>query len=410
MLVMSAPSLRAHTIPPEAWIEDLDTLAEQLLKVHPDFFTVHSVEEFETALSELAERSTELDDVQMTMGISRLVAMGGDAHTNSGFGFAENQMRRMPIQAAVLADGVFINAALKPYQELIGAEIISINGVAADEAIERVSALFAYENRSKQISTGAGYITLLPALAEVGILEDHASDTVTITIAQNDTQREQAFDCSLPDPNAKTRPQWVNFVQQLEQPWPRAYRMSRGYYQSDFIADHQTMYIAYNKCRDAEDLPFNEFVDFVMSKSEELDAKRIIIDFRFNGGGDETVIRPLFHELQKSDRFRDKGDIIGLTSRRTFSSAMSNTHQLRDWCNGLLIGEPTGGKPNHYGQIRSFELPNSKIKVWHSTRWFQKVEGNPDAVHPDVLIEVDSEALFSGHDPVLDSALEYESD
>ncbi|MEZ6164493.1 MAG: hypothetical protein R3B67_08670 [Phycisphaerales bacterium] len=87
---------------------------------------------------------------------------------------------------------------------------------------------------------------------------------------------------------------------------------------------------------------------------------------------------------------------------------MSNAQQLRDGCKSdLLIGEPTGGKPNHFGQLGSFTLPNSGLRISHSTRWFQKVEGDPDSVHPDVLTPWRSEALFGGRDEVLEAALAY---
>jgi C-terminal processing protease CtpA/Prc len=146
------------------------------------------------------------------------------------------------------------------------------------------------------------------------------------------------------------------------------------------------------------------------SKSDEFDARRIIIDLRTNGGGDETVAWPLIKALEKSERFSEEGDIIALTSRYTFSSAMSNSEQFRSWAGAVLIGEPTGGKPNHFGQLNSFTLPNSGLTVSHSTRWFQKVEGDPDAVHPDVRIDVGSSDLFSGNDPVFDAALNYQSE
>jgi C-terminal processing protease CtpA/Prc len=196
-------------------------------------------------------------------------------------------------------------------------------------------------------------------------------------------------------------------VHQLEQPWAIAYRKQGGFYQSDFIPEHRAFYVAYNRCREAPDLPMAQFVEFVMSKCDELDAHRIIIDLRFNGGGDETVIWPLWQALEQSERFRDPGDIIGLISRQTFSSAMSNSHQLRDNCGAILIGEPTGGKPNHFGQLSRFELPHSGLTISHSTRWFQKVEGDPDAVHPDVLILWRSVPTFAGQDPVMEAALNY---
>lgn len=385
------------------WGEDLDTLAEQLLTRHPNFYTKHTVDEFEDAFESLYARLDQLDDQQRVIEIGRLVALGGDAHTTVGFGTYGDTMRRLPMQLMVLEDGVFITAAPQGREELIGRRVVSINEVPIGEVLDRVSVLFAYENESKRIGTSAWYATMLPALQGVGVIEDHHADSLAVTLEHEGEQETMDLACELPGHHGR----WTSFVQQLEQPWPLAYRKQGGYYQSDFIAEGRAFYIAYNSCREAEDLPMKDFVEFVMGKCDELDAQRIIIDLRFNGGGDETVIWPLWQALEKSDRFRDKGDIIGLISRQTFSSAMSNSHQLSDNCGAILIGEPTGGKPNHFGQLSSFTLPNSGLRISHSTRWFQKVEGDPDAVHPDVLIPWRSEALFAGKDEVLEAALEY---
>lgn len=386
------------------WAADLDTLADGLLQRHPNFYTKTSIEDFEDALLALFDRLGTLDDQLIAMEFSRLVAIGGDAHTTVGFGEIGTSMRRLPIRIMVMEDGVFVTFATREHQGLIGSRVISINGVAIEEVLERVSVLFAYENDSKKRGTSAWYGTLLPALRAVGVIEDHDAQTLRVTLEQGGEAETHELAC---EPETRGQ-QWISFVQLLEQPWPIAYRKQRGYYQTDYIAEHETFYIAYNQCREAEDLPMERLVEFVMSKCDELDARRIIIDLRFNGGGDETVIWPLWQALEKSERFKDPGDIIGLISRQTFSSAMSNSHQLRDSCGAVLIGEPTGGKPNHFGQLSSFQLPNSGLTISHSTRWFQKVEGDPDAVHPDVLIPWRSGPLFAGEDPVLDAALTYE--
>ncbi len=45
--------------------------------------------------------------------------------------------------------------------------------------------------------------------------------------------------------------------------------------------------------------------------------------------------------------------------------------------NPILVGEPTGGKPNSYGEISSFLLPNSGLVVNYSTKYFEQVSGDP---------------------------------
>ena len=318
----------------DEWREDLDTLADGLLTRHPNFYTKTSVEDFEEALGKVFDRVGTIDDQMMVMQICELVALGGDAHTTVGFGEIGKRMRRLPIRLMVMEDGVFITFATQEHQSLIGAQVLSINEVPIAEIFDRVCVLFAYENESKRIGTSAWYGTLLPALQSVGVIEDHLAEQVSITVRNEDNEETIELD-TIDDQQPH---QWVSFVQLLDQPWAIAYRKQGGYYQSDFIPEHRAFYVAYNRCREAEDLPMEDFVAFVMSKCDELDAQRIIIDLRFNGGGDETVIWPLWQALEKSERFQDSGDIIGLISRQTFSSAMSNAHQLRDNCGAILIG------------------------------------------------------------------------
>ena len=186
--------------------------------------------------------------------------------------------------------------------------------------------------------------------------------------------------------------------------------MRRGYYGSRLLDEHGVMYIAYNTCREAPDLSMVDFAEFITTKSDELDARRLVIDLRFNGGGDETVIWPMMAALEGFERFKDRGDIIVLISRYTYSSAMSNAHQFKDRCGAILMGEPTGGKPNHFGQLGSFTLPNSGLTVHHSTKYFHKVEGDEDAVYPDVLVGITADDFFRGKDPVLDAAIRYQAD
>ena len=99
----------------DQWRGDLDTLAENLLERHPNFFTTHTVEEFEDAIEELAAKIDTLDDAQIVIELSRLIALGGDPHTSIELSPYAKAMHRLPIQVIVLSDGVFISAATAPY-------------------------------------------------------------------------------------------------------------------------------------------------------------------------------------------------------------------------------------------------------------------------------------------------------
>ena len=70
-----------------------------------------------------------------------------------------------------------------------------------------------------------------------------------------------------------------------------------------------------------------------------------------------------------------------------------------------LLGEPTGDRLNDYGEVRAFSLPNSKIEVQHSTRYFKLADGDPEALMPDVHIGLSSADYFAGRDPAFDQVV-----
>jgi hypothetical protein len=73
----------------------------------------------------------------------------------------------------------------------------------------------------------------------------------------------------------------------------------------------------------------------------------------------------------------------------------------------LLVGEPTGGKPNAYGQIRRFELPHSKLLVQYSTKLFKRGNRNTPSLMPHLPVSLSLDDCLAGRDPVLERALSF---
>jgi len=70
-----------------------------------------------------------------------------------------------------------------------------------------------------------------------------------------------------------------------------------------------------------------------------------------------------------------------------------------------LFGVPTGDKLNDFGEARTFSLPNSKMAVQYSTRYFKLADGYPEALMPDVQISLSSTDYFAGRDPVFETVV-----
>ena len=76
----------------------------------------------------------------------------------------------------------------------------------------------------------------------------------------------------------------------------------------------------------------------------------------------------------------------------------------------VLVGTPTGGKPNSYGDVSTFSLPNSGLQVGYSTKYFRLREGeDPPSVAPEVTVETTLADVRSGRDPLLEAAAAFAS-
>jgi C-terminal processing protease CtpA/Prc len=132
-------------------------------------------------------------------------------------------------------------------------------------------------------------------------------------------------------------------------------------------------------------------------------AKRLVIDLRQNGGGDflegrKHVIRPLLERAA----LNQKGRLFVIVGRRTYSAALANAVDFRKQTNAILVGEPIGERPNSYSENDEMTLPNSRLVLSYSTRYYKFVDEDVPAVLPDVRIDPTWPEFLAGRDPVME--------
>lgn len=146
-----------------------------------------------------------------------------------------------------------------------------------------------------------------------------------------------------------------------------------------------------------------EFFDWVHSKG----LTQIVVDLRENGGGNSMVVNEFLSHINVNEykisgggnvRFGSwlyksrntkqtnnmddvvfDGDIYVLTSTNTFSSAMLFTMAIADNKLGTIVGEIPGNMPTSYGDILSFQMPESKLMIQISYKKFYRVDRSKDA-------------------------------
>ena len=69
----------------------------------------------------------------------------------------------------------------------------------------------------------------------------------------------------------------------------------------------------------------------------------------------------------------------------------------------VIIGEDSGGNPNHYGEVKRFVLPQSNLVVNHSTKYFTLLEDDPRAIIPDIYTPDTFAGYMEGIDPAFEA-------
>ena len=134
------------------------------------------------------------------------------------------------------------------------------------------------------------------------------------------------------------------------------------------------IYIKYNSCREDGIKTLNEKINETIDFISDNNIWKVAIDLRNNLGEDSTLIQPLINFIKGNNKINRKENLKVIIGRETFSSALLNAYEFKFDTNAEIIGEPSGGKPNCYGEILKFTLPNSRFIVSYSTRYYKLIE------------------------------------
>ena len=267
--------------------------------------------------------------------------------------------------------------------------VAGIGGADLESASSAVNELITYENESWLLNQSPNYLVTAEVLHALRLTP--SMDQAVFSFEASDGGRIERSLTPLEDASAAD---WL-FANTQEFLYQRNQDL---YFWFEYLPESQTLYFKYNTC-----IPFGfwRFNRALWRAVEENPVQKIVVDFRDNGGGSSYQFDFFLNELANHPEFDDPERLFAVTNRSTFSSAMMNAWQMRSQTQATLLGEPTGGKPNSYGEVRAFNLPNSRLRVTYSTRYFQETDEDLPSVMPDVALEMTFADFQAGRDPVL---------
>ncbi|HVF09442.1 MAG TPA: hypothetical protein VNA16_01490 [Abditibacteriaceae bacterium] len=357
---------------------------------HKNAFHTVSREAFERAVAELDAAIPSLQEFEIIVRLQQIIAMVGDAHTTFST-FPPKTFRRYPLSLVWFGDELRVTRTVAAYRRALGGRVVRIGEASVTDVSAKVSHLVPQENDYWVRFVSPGYMTSPEVLFTLKILPGFERGQWTF----EDTEGKQfSLEMSAVLPDEKI--EWLSTLKDVP-----LYRQRQGeQFWFTPLPGSQTLYVNLRGYPEAS--TFKRLADDLLKSVDASPPGRLVIDVRQNTGGDFNKGRYLLSGLKKRDAFRNRGSVYVITGRATQSAAMVNALDFRKELNAVLVGEPTGGRPNSYSENDEFRLPNSNLEVSYSTKYYKFQDADTPAVMPDKVIEPSWESYPSGRDLVIE--------
>lgn len=393
LVVLSSCSLQnANTqLSSAAWREDLRYLARELPSHHANAFHMVNRETFDAEVARLDAAIPRLNGDEVLVGLIRIVALVGDGHTH--LDLSRNSLR-YPLELQWFGDELRVIAAQAPYHSAVGARVVAIGSTPARDLMERATQLVPRgENDGRTRFTATTQLTSPEVLHGLGVITDREKAPFALELVTGERATmtfSPARFGGLTTWRMATGDKPPLYLQRLAEPW-----------WTEFLAATQTVYFSFTGY--PPEAEFQERAAALARLLDESHARRLVIDLRRNQGGDLDQFRRLLLPIIKTRTAINRKDgLFVITGAGTFSAATVNALDLRNEANAVLVGSPTGMRPNHYGEHAEFRLPNSGFQVSYATHYYRFAADRDSAVVPDQNIEPSWPEFREGRDPVME--------
>jgi len=386
------------------WEGDLSLLKVELPKKHYNLYNLKSEKDFFSGIGKISQEKNNLSSLDIAIKLQQLIASFGDSHTRVGWSQFADSTKILPLNLLCFKDGLYIMNTTQENISILGYKILKINGYPLSVITDSLRTLMTVDNNA------IIKIELPRLLPYVQLLEHFGFITSPSIDLLLENQRGVLLSYTI-RPGVMTKQNSKSFIPDS---LALCYKNAKFLFVDTILNNGEVYYIQYNTCAsresppprfkgDPEQLPsFEDFKRRVIETIKNNDFDKVVFDIRFNGGGNSAPGTKLIREMSTVKKVNKKGKLYVIIGRQTFSSAIINAMDFKNMTQAIFVGEETSGKPNHFGEIKLLELPDSGLKIQYSTNYFQNSPKDLKTITPDYLIDVSFNDFIKGHDPVYD--------
>ena len=407
----------------EAQRQDLDYFSK-LLAMDISFSPAERAQAA-SRLEAMREANALLSRPYFRIALMRIAALSDNGHTSVGTDPVA-QPTELPARVAGFSDGIYVMHATKPYAGLLGGKLVAIDGHPIAEVMQRLMQLRGGVSGWRRANAET-YISQLDLLVGTGISPSMQQSRWTVVTPSGPTITETLVPYRQRDNEPSLFVKWDYDHAPLTMLGPDwvAYRPTRPLPATftDFEAPFRRFRAS---CAMVVQLKTSEsegkIRDFLAATRAEMEANKpcaVILDNRFNDGGDYTNLAAFASDLPKLTA----GKIIVLTSPMTFSAGITTVGFVKQAGGDrvIIVGEPVGDRLAFYSEGSRGCLPHYHLCLNYRTArhdyanpcidwrtcfwldWFYPVQVK--SLAPDHAIAMSFADWQNGRDPAYEEAL-----
>lgn len=367
----------------------------------------NSIELFLKKADSLYKAVDRLNDEQIIIGLSNLLALSPNAHTRLYLFRVRTVFNNAPIGIFWFEDDLHIVAVPAEQKELLGAKIIAINGVLLDSVKRRVDNLISGNKSWKRYMS---LYFLRSPQAMKGLSLGNGSDQLQVTVLTLKGKQQIVGIKADFVPQASTLEAWkdlsplttkkdsLNHVLSSTIKLPLYLKNGDKNYWYEYLDKEGVVYMHFNR---TENMEHKSFKDFTANLIENLKDKRydkFVLDLRFNTGGNNSIASGPLKELAK---YLKNKKVYIITSYPTFSAGVT-TAALFKWHTGAkIIGESAGDELVYLSEGGNIVLPNSKLNAHYANGLHNDVYEKGFSILPDKQLSVTFKDYLKGEDTIM---------
>ena len=214
------------------------------------------------------------------------------------------------------------------------------------------------------------------------------------------------------------RGQWPSALAAEVQDLPVYLRHPERAYWFTLLPQSDVLYFQFNRSEnDTSWQNFEAFGDSLIAFGRSAHVRGVVVDLRFNSGGNLVVARDFFERLAREEWADRPGKLFVILGRCTASAGLYHAAQMKQLSRAIFVGEPVGDRLDFWAEGGQIVLPNSAVAIWYSNGFhrYSQVDYpermpyfaqlNVPALAPDVPTPLSSADYFAGRDPALEAIL-----